>query len=89
MLFLPAYAPELNPDEYLNRDLKTFLAYKTHGIREKSQLKDNVQKQLRSIQRQPRRVRNYFKHPKVGRMYCSSSESFHRCSSNYLFLVPR
>jgi len=23
VFFLPAYSPELNPDEYLNRDLKT------------------------------------------------------------------
>jgi transposase len=61
LVFLPAYAPEHNPDEYLNNDLKQQL---------KNQPKPNTQEDLvkattsvlRSLQRRPERIRSYF-HP--------------------------
>ena len=57
---LPAYSPELNPDEYLNNDVKANAV----GRRRAGNildLKRNVRGYLRSTQRQPHIVRNYFK----------------------------
>lgn len=64
LFFLPAYAPELNPDEYLNGDLKQQL--KTgRAARTQSELDERVRSILRRIQRRPKRVASYFKHPKI------------------------
>ena len=60
LLYLPAYAPEHNPDEYLNRDLKQRLRQKPQpGAKE--DLTKSTRSVLRAIQRSPRRVRAYFK----------------------------
>jgi len=64
MFFLPPYSPELNPDEYLNGDLKQ----RVHtGIppRDPTELKQQTLAQLRRIQRSPDRVRAYFEHPAI------------------------
>jgi transposase len=64
VFFLPPYSPELNPDEYLNGDLKRAV----HGDippKDANELKATAQKHLRSIQRSRRRVRNYFRHPAI------------------------
>ncbi len=64
LFFLPAYAPELNPDEYLNGDLKQQL--KTgRAARTQDELEGRVRSILRDIQRQPDRVASYFRHPKI------------------------
>lgn len=64
LFFLPPYSPELNPDEYLNGDLKR--AVHT-GIppRDAADLKRQALSQLRSIQKSPNRVRAYFNHPAI------------------------
>jgi transposase len=60
LFYLPAYAPEHNPDEYLNRDLKQRLRQKPQpGAKE--DLTKSTRSVLRAIQRSPRRVRAYFK----------------------------
>jgi len=57
--YLPAYSPELNPDEYLNCDLK-------HGVhsgspaRSKQALKKKTIGHMRKLQKTPARVRKYF-----------------------------
>jgi len=57
--YLPAYSPELNPDEYLNCDLK-------HGVhtgipaRSKQDLKNKTLGHMRKLQKTPTRVRKYF-----------------------------
>jgi transposase len=60
VFFLPSYAPELNPDEYLNCDLKGRMSA-AEPARNGTQLKRKVLSHLRSIQKQPARVRAYFK----------------------------
>jgi transposase len=61
---LPSYSPELNPDEYLNGDLKTGVHSKAPA-RTRAQLYKKAVSHLRMVQNTPKRVQNYFKHPKV------------------------
>jgi len=57
--YLPAYSPELNPDEYLTCDLK-------HGVhtgtpaRSKKDLKKKTIRHMRKLQKTPARVCKYF-----------------------------
>jgi transposase len=60
LFYLPAYAPEHNPDEYLNNDLKQALRQKPQPAA-KEELTESARSVLRAIQRSPRRVRAYFK----------------------------
>lgn len=60
LFFLPSYSPELNPDEYLNADLKARMSA-GEPVRNSGHLKRKVVSHLRSIQKQPARVRSYFK----------------------------
>jgi len=61
VFYLPAYSPELNPDEYLNCDLKAGVHSGTPA-RNKDQLKQKASKHMRMLQRKPSRVRKYFQH---------------------------
>ena len=64
VFYLPAYSPELNPDEYLNCDLKAGVHSK-YPARSKKQLKAKVLSHMRMLQKQPERVKKYFRHPKI------------------------
>lgn len=64
VFFLPAYSPELNPDEYLNCDLKIGVHSKVPA-RTKKQLAKKVISHLRKLQKMLGRVKNYFRHPKI------------------------
>jgi len=64
VFFLPTYSPELNPDEYLNCDLKAGVHSKVPA-RTKKDLKKNAISHLRKLQKLPGRVMNYFRHPKI------------------------
>ena len=64
VFFLPSYSPELNPDEYLNCDLKAGVHSGTPA-RTKDQLKKKAISHLRKLQKLPDRVKKYFKHPKI------------------------
>lgn len=59
LFFLPAYSPELNPDERVWNDLKNN-AIGRKSISNPSALKADVISHLRFIQKTPRRVRAYF-----------------------------
>jgi transposase len=59
LFYLPAYAPEHNPDEYLNHDLKQALRQKPQPDG-KDELIRSARSVLRTIQRSPDRVRAYF-----------------------------
>ncbi len=64
LFYLPSYSPELNPDEYLNGNLKQRIR---SGMPARSQ-KDLVKKTrsfMKTLQRRPNHVRSYFKHPMV------------------------
>ena len=64
VFFLPSYSPELNPDEYLNCDLKAGV-HSSVPARTKDQLKKKAISHLRKLQKLPDRVMKYFKHPKI------------------------
>ena len=64
LLSLPPYSPELNPDEYLNGDLKTRVHSGIHAGTE-SDLKQKTQSFMRMLVKRPHRVRSYFHHPMV------------------------
>lgn len=64
LFFLPSYSPELNPDEYLNCDLKAGV-HSGVPARSNSQLKRKAVSHLRMLQKSPKRVAKYFKHPKI------------------------
>jgi len=59
LFYLPRYSPELNPDEYLNQDVKSNAVGRSR-FRSKEELIGNVRSYLRSTQRQPEIVRSYF-----------------------------
>jgi transposase len=64
VIYLPSYSPELNLDELLNADLKqrvTTVAPARIG----EALARTAVRTLRSIQKQPRRVQNYFQQKDV------------------------
>ena len=64
VFFLPPYSPELNPDEYLNCDLKTGV-HSGIPARTSSQLKAKAISHLRKLQKLPTRIKKYFHHPKT------------------------
>jgi transposase len=64
VFYLPAYSPELNPDEYLNCDLKAGV-HSGVPARNKAQLKEKASKHMRMLQRKSSRVRKYFNHEKI------------------------
>jgi len=64
VFFLPSYSPELNPDEYLNCDLKAGV-HSGVPARTKDQLKKRAISHLRKLQKMPSRVKKYFNHPKI------------------------
>ena len=64
VFYLPSYAPELNPDEYLNGDLKAGV-HSGPPARSRDQLKSKAISHLRRLQKLPQRTAAYFKHPKI------------------------
>lgn len=64
LLFLPPYAPEHNPDEYLNNDLKQQLRNRPTPDTQEDLVKTTTSV-LRSLQRRPVRIRAYFHPPQV------------------------
>jgi len=59
LFFIPAYSPDLNPDEYLNRDLKKNVNVRVIP-RTESELKMNLLSFMRKLQKLPDRVMSYF-----------------------------
>ena len=62
--YLPRYSPELNPDEYLNQDVKTN-AVGRRRKRSMEEMEGHVRSYLMITQRQPEIVRSYFRAPAV------------------------
>ena len=68
VFFLPPYAPEYNPDEYLNHALKISvhsgqLPYTSEDISHK------IQSFMRKLQHHPHTVSNFFLHPALSYLY--------------------
>ena len=59
IFYLPAYAPEHNPDEYLNNDLKQTIKNKPRA-KTLDDLVTTTSSILKSIQKRPNRVKSYF-----------------------------
>lgn len=59
LFYLPSYSPELNPDEMLNQDVKSN-AVRHRRAYHQNELVSNVRSYLRSRQKKPYIVRNYF-----------------------------
>lgn len=64
LFYLPGYSPQLNPDELLNQDVKTN-AVGRERPKDQPEMMQQVRSYLRSTQRQPQIVKNYFKHKDV------------------------
>ena len=64
VFYLPSYSPELNPDEYLNCDLKCGV-HSGAPARNKEQLSKKTISHMRMLQKKPARVRKYFEHRKI------------------------
>jgi tRNA U34 5-methylaminomethyl-2-thiouridine-forming methyltransferase MnmC len=64
VFYLPNYAPELNPDELLNSDLKQRVT-KAAPARNKTALTRTAVGALRSVQKQLQRVTSYFQQEDV------------------------
>jgi len=64
LFYLPPYAPEHNPDEFLNNDVKQAMA-RRRIPRDKATLKSNPSSHMRGLQRRPAKVRAFFQAPSV------------------------
>ena len=61
---MPSYSPDLNPDEYLNCDLKQGMLMKI-SPKNKDKLENNLQKHMQMLAESPDRVKKYFKHKSI------------------------
>ena len=64
VFYLPRYAPELNPDEYLNNDLKGQV-HATGLPHNQGEVRSHIQDFMRWLLHLPEHVINYFQHPSV------------------------
>ena len=82
LFYLPSYAPEHNPDEFLNNDLKQAMA-RRRTPRDKVALKSSLTSYRRSLQRCPAKVRAFFQAPSVRYAGCGTGEraEHHRASA--------
>jgi transposase len=64
LFFLPPYAPECNPDEYLNNDVKQGMGRRSTPL-DKATMKDGLRSHMQGLQRQPDKVRAFFQAPDV------------------------
>lgn len=62
IFFLPPYSPEYNPDEYLNGDLKNRIRSGLPAM-DTEDLKKKTRSFMRTLQKRPQHIINYFKHP--------------------------
>ena len=74
LLYLPAYSPQMNPDEWLNRDLKTELHTRPLA-RDRDTLKRIAERFMHTLASMHQRVMNYFENKHIAYasahcMYC-------------------
>jgi len=69
VFYLPPYAPEYNPDEYLNSDLKQNVGNRPMP-RSKNDIVKNVRSHMNALQLNPEKVKSFFCAPSV--QYASS-----------------
>jgi transposase len=64
LFFLPPYSPEVNPDEYLNNDLKSNAVGRKRA-KDPEELENNIRGFLKRKQQKPEEVKKYFQAPQV------------------------
>jgi transposase len=64
LYFIPSYSPEMNPDEYLNCDLKQGMSAKK-SPKSVEILQSNVQNHMSMLQEKSDRVKKYFEHKSI------------------------
>ena len=64
VFYLPPYAPEYNPDEYLNSDLKRAVGNRPMP-RSQADIVQNVRSHMHHLQRKPDKVKAFFRAPSV------------------------
>ncbi len=57
LFYLPSYCPELNPDEFLNQDVKSYMG--KQRVHTKTQMLNNLNKHLKMRQKQPKVIQNF------------------------------
>jgi hypothetical protein len=61
IFYLPKYAPERNPDEYLNCDVKANI--NTDGLpKDREELRGKLHRFMQRLSRLPARIASYFEH---------------------------
>ena len=64
LFYLPPYAPEHNPDEYVNNDVKQAMGRRATPM-DKAAMTAGLRSHMRGLQRQPDKVRSFFQAPDV------------------------
>lgn len=64
LFYLPPYAPDRNPDEFLNNDLKQEMARRATP-KTKAAMKSGLTSYMRSLQKRPAKVKAFFQAPSV------------------------
>ncbi len=63
LFFLPPYAPQLNPDEWVWNQVKGRVG--RQDVRDKNELKQKILSALRSLQKLPEKIRGFFRDPDI------------------------
>jgi len=64
LFFLPAYSPDLNPDEHLNSDVKYGVGSRT-PVRNKNTLRKAADEHMAILKGTPKRIARYFEDPAI------------------------
>jgi transposase len=64
LFFLPPYAPECNPDEFVNNDVKQAMSRKPAPM-SKNELKHELTSYMRRLQKRPDKIKAFFQAPSV------------------------
>lgn len=64
LFFLPPYAPECNPDEFVNNDVKQAMSRKP-APKSKNELKHGLTSYMRGLQKRPDKIKAFFQAPSV------------------------
>ena len=59
LFYLPPYAPECNPDEYVNNDVKQGMGRRATPM-DRAAMKVGLHSHTRGLQRRPEKVRSFF-----------------------------
>ena len=64
LVYLPPYAPEHNPDEFVNNDVKQAMA-RRQAPKDKAELKKGLTSYMRGLAERPAKIRAFFQAPTV------------------------